>query len=139
MSESTHCNERPERLDDAEGPRARQESVDARQDTPQSEGDDESSRAFLQGVHQHHETHGDHAVERDHDNVASRSRTRSSDRTWALVESMSAKSAASSSTRSPNSVQHSPTVSAPRATNDVAISRSRSREVDDTTPWVSSS
>ena len=55
----------PDRLDDAEGPRAREEAVGARQGAPDGEGQDERPAARLQGVHPHHEGQGADAVDGD--------------------------------------------------------------------------
>src|ERR1035438_5862843 len=53
----------PDELHDTEGPRAGQESVHAREQAAKSEGGDKRTAPSLQGVHEHHERDGAHAVD----------------------------------------------------------------------------
>ena len=55
----------PDRLDDAEGPRPREEAVGAGQGATDGEGQDERPAARLQGVHPHHEGQGADAIDGD--------------------------------------------------------------------------
>ena len=60
-------NARPDELDDAEGPRAREEAVRAREHAPQREEQDVAAVASLERVHRHHERDGTDAVDGDGD------------------------------------------------------------------------
>jgi hypothetical protein len=55
----------PNRLDDSKGPRTTGEPVATRQGASERKRQDEASVVTLQGVHEHHESQDDDAVNRD--------------------------------------------------------------------------
>jgi hypothetical protein len=59
-------DERPDSFDDPERPRASEKAIDARQCTPDREGEHEPLAAPLQRIHHHHERHDARAEQRQH-------------------------------------------------------------------------
>lgn len=64
--EAPQGDERPDRLDYAERPRARQEPVEAGEGASDGEGEHESRVAGFKGVHDHHESQGCNPECREH-------------------------------------------------------------------------
>jgi len=56
-SKTAPRDDRPDDLDQAKGPRASEETVDTREETPESERRDEVTTTMFQGVHRDHERH----------------------------------------------------------------------------------
>src|SRR5215472_4412886 len=111
-----HGDDRPDRLDHAERPRAGQEPVRRRRQAAGREGQDERRVPPLQRVHRHHERDGHHAVDGDQC-VSAHERTGTVSRSTAA-------------TTSPAPARSSSTMSAPASRSSLADERPLATPID---------